>query len=67
MSDSEVLFKTHLSYKSIPFWLLGRFDRISKVPIVYDDLLRFSGFINVYDKQDEDTLWIRFIIMNLKE
>ncbi len=38
---------------------LGKFDRISKVPIFYDDLLRFSGSIVVYDKNDEDTLWIR--------
>lgn len=60
MSDSEVLFKKP-SYpiNKLLSDYLGRFDRISKVPIVYDDLLRFSGFINVYDKQDEDTLWIR--------
>jgi hypothetical protein len=38
---------------------LERFDRISKVPIFYDDLLRFSGFINLYDKNDKDTLWTR--------
>ena len=38
---------------------LEKFDRISKVPIFYDDLLRFSGSIIVYDKNDEDTLWIR--------
>ena len=38
---------------------LGKFDRISKVPIFYDDLLHFSGSIVVYDKNDEDTLWIR--------
>ena len=38
---------------------LERFDRVSQVPIVYDDLLRFSGSINVYDKNDQDTLWIR--------
>lgn len=38
---------------------LERFDRISKVPIHYDDLLRFSGSVNVYDKDDQDTLWIR--------
>jgi hypothetical protein len=38
---------------------LERFDRISKVPISYDDLLRFSGSINVYDKNEHDTLWIR--------
>ena len=38
---------------------LERFDRMSKVPIFYDDLLRFSGSITVYDKNEEDTLWIR--------
>src|SRR3970282_1623233 len=41
------------------FDYLERFDRISKVSIFYDDLLRFSGSINVYDKNDVDTLWIR--------
>ncbi|TYP99868.1 hypothetical protein C7447_101473 [Tenacibaculum adriaticum] len=30
-----------------------------KIPIFYDDLLRFQGSIVVYDKNDEDTLWIR--------
>jgi hypothetical protein len=38
---------------------LERFERISKVPIFYDDLLRFSGAINVFDKKNNDTLWIR--------
>ena len=38
---------------------LERFDRISKVPIHYDDLLRFSGSVTVYDKDDQDTLWVR--------
>jgi hypothetical protein len=38
---------------------LERFDRISKVSIFYDDLLRFSGSVTVYDKNEQDTLWIR--------
>lgn len=38
---------------------LERFDRISKVSIFYDDLLRFSGSVIVYDKNDQDTLWVR--------
>lgn len=60
MSDSEVLFKKpSYAINNALFDYLGRFDRISKVPVVYDDLLRFSGAINVYDKHDEDTLWIR--------
>jgi hypothetical protein len=60
MSDSEVLFKKPCyPINSLLYDYLERFDRMSKVPIVYDDLLRFSGAINVYDKQDVDTLWIR--------
>jgi len=38
---------------------LDRFDRISKVSIFYDDLLRFAGSVAVFDKHDQDTLWIR--------
>ncbi len=38
---------------------LERFDLVSKEPIMYDDLLRFSGAISVFDKNDQDTLWIR--------
>lgn len=34
-------------------------SRSIKIPVFYDDLLRFQGSINVYDKNDEDTLWIR--------
>ena len=38
---------------------LNRYNRISKVSIIYDDLLRFSGSVNVYDKNGKDTLWVR--------
>jgi hypothetical protein len=38
---------------------LERFDLMCKEPVVYEDLLRFSGAINVFDKNDQDTLWIR--------
>ena len=31
---------------------LNKFDRISEVPIFYEDLLRFAGSINVYDKNN---------------
>lgn len=60
MSEPVMLFKKP-SYP-INDSLLGyleRFDRISKVSIFYDDLLRFSGSVTVYDKNDQDTLWIR--------
>ena len=38
---------------------LATYNRSIKIPIFYDDLLRFSGSITVYDKFDKDTLWIR--------
>lgn len=38
---------------------LERYNRKTKIPVSYDDLLRFSGSIVVYDHNDEDTLWVR--------
>ena len=38
---------------------LTEYNRNIKIPIFYDDLLRFQGSIVVYDKDDNDTLWIR--------
>ena len=38
---------------------LSKYNRNVKIPIFYDDLLRFQGSIVVYDKDDIDTLWIR--------
>ncbi|WP_242132239.1 hypothetical protein [Aestuariivivens marinum] len=38
---------------------LVRYDRDVKIPIFYDDLLRFQGGLVVYDKDGNDTLWIR--------
>ena len=34
-------------------------SRNIKIPIFYDDLLRFQGSVVVYDKNEEDTLWVR--------
>ena len=38
---------------------LQEYNRNIKIPIFYDDLLRFQGSIVVYDKQGKDTLWVR--------
>lgn len=38
---------------------LEQYSRKIEIPIFYEDLLRFSGSVTVYDKNDEDTLWIR--------
>ncbi len=38
---------------------LNKYNRTTKIPVFYDDLLRFSGAISVLDRHDEDTLWVR--------
>ncbi|MCM4159368.1 hypothetical protein FHG64_16870 [Antarcticibacterium flavum] len=38
---------------------LAKYNRNTKIPVFYDDLLRFAGSITVYDRHDEDTLWVR--------
>ena len=38
---------------------LSNYNRKIEIPIFYEDLLRFSGSVVVYDKNEEDTLWIR--------
>ena len=38
---------------------LTEYNRSIKIPVFYDDLLRFTGAIVVYDKNGEDTLWVR--------
>jgi len=38
---------------------LSEYKRNIRIPVFYEDLLRFQGSITVYDKNDKDTLWIR--------
>jgi hypothetical protein len=38
---------------------LTKHGRNIKIPIYYDDLLRFQGSVNIYDSNEKDTLWIR--------
>ena len=38
---------------------LSEYNRNIRIPIFYEDLLRFQGSVVVYDKNDIDTLWIR--------
>ncbi|WP_299251243.1 hypothetical protein [uncultured Lacinutrix sp.] len=38
---------------------LDEYNRNTRASMDYDDLLRFQGSITVYDKDDNDTLWIR--------
>lgn len=38
---------------------LTEYNRNIKMPVFYDDLLRFQGSVAVYDINDNDTLWVR--------
>jgi hypothetical protein len=38
---------------------LTQHSRNIKIPIYYDDLLRFQGAVEIYDEKGNDTLWIR--------
>ena len=38
---------------------LSEYNREMKLPIFYDDLLRFQCSVVVYDKEENDTLWVR--------
>ena len=40
---------------------LKHHDRWINDVISYDDLLRYTDSINIYDKNDKDTLWVRLI------
>ncbi|NAS30995.1 hypothetical protein GTQ40_08450 [Flavobacteriaceae bacterium R38] len=38
---------------------LANHGRNIKIPIFYDDLLRFQGAIEIFDEKGNDTLWVR--------
>ena len=37
---------------------LTRNGRNIKIPLYYDDLLRFQGVVSIYDEKGDDTLWV---------
>jgi hypothetical protein len=64
MSDNKKLISKkkpffHISKKLKDF--LKTHDRWIDDVISYDDLLRFSESVNLYDKKNRDTLWVRLI------
>ncbi|TLP80388.1 hypothetical protein [Maribacter sp. ACAM166] len=61
MSEERLMSKKKPAYpvsKALDGYL-EHYSRKTEIPIFYDDLLRFSGSVVVYDSNDEDTLWIR--------
>lgn len=61
MSEEKLMSKKKPAYpinKELDKYL-KYYNRKIEIPINYDDLLRFSGSVAVYDANDEDTLWVR--------
>ncbi len=61
MSEEKLMSKKKPAFpvnKSLDAYL-GQYSRKIEIPIFYEDLLRFSGSVVVYDVNDEDTLWVR--------
>ena len=61
MSEEKLMSKKKPAYpisKELDEYL-EYYNRKIEIPIHYDDLLRFSGSVSVYDANDEDTLWVR--------
>lgn len=61
MTDEKLISKKKPAYPIIDKLdaYLDKYNRKIEIPIFYDDLLRFSGSVVVYDAAEEDTLWIR--------
>ncbi|WP_108423452.1 hypothetical protein [Flagellimonas amoyensis] len=61
MSEEKLMSKKKPAYpvnKKLDSYLF-RYNRKIEIPIFYEDLLRFSGSVVVYDSDGEDTLWVR--------
>ncbi|QXP53708.1 hypothetical protein H0I25_07920 [Cellulophaga sp. HaHa_2_95] len=61
MSEEKLMSKKKPAYpvsKKLNTYL-ELYNRNIEIPIFYEDLLRFSGSIVVYDSNDEDSLWVR--------
>ncbi|MEM6892290.1 MAG: hypothetical protein AAGD88_09080 [Bacteroidota bacterium] len=61
MSEEKLMSKKKPAYpvnKKLDGYL-HRYSRKIEIPIFYEDLLRFSGSVVVYDNAGIDTLWVR--------
>lgn len=68
MSDEKLMSKKKPAYPvndGLDAYL-EEYNRKIEIPIFYEDLLRFSGSVVVYDENDEDTLWVRVYYSDLE-
>ena len=49
------------SYKISNLFLqyLNKYNRVEDLPVQYNDLLRYVGSVDVFDKEENNTLWQR--------
>ncbi|MEO1011451.1 MAG: hypothetical protein AAFX53_09110 [Bacteroidota bacterium] len=61
MKEERLMSKKKPAYPVSPALstYLEAYKRKIKIPIFYEDLLRFAGSVAVYDDDGEDTLWVR--------
>lgn len=61
MPEERLMSKKKPAYPVSPALdaYLEQYNRKIEIPILYEDLLRFAGSVAVYDRNDEDTLWVR--------
>lgn len=59
MTSGPLLKKQYYPINTPLYNYLEKYKRVVKTTVFYQDLLRFQGSVVVYDKNNEDTLWIR--------
>ncbi len=61
MSEERMMSKKKPAYPVSPELdaYLEQYNRKIEIPIFYEDLLRFTGSVVVYDDDEVDTMWIR--------
>ena len=60
MKDVKIEYRKPI-YPITPLLMdyLEKYNRTTKTSVFYDDLMRFSGYISLEDKEGNDTLWLR--------
>lgn len=58
-NNAPLLKKLYYPINDILLGYLEKYKRLTKINGFYDDLLRFQDSVVVYDKNGEDTLWVR--------
>ena len=59
MKDVKIEFRKPIYPVTPPLYqYMEKFNRITKASLQYDDLLRFSGYVALEDKEGNDTHWL---------